>query len=69
MNRLGLGGGSELEVGETQEGVTLKPTGHPSSMSKEHGLWVYTGKLPVGFDSVQAIRDDRDERIRRSAGL
>lgn len=41
---------------ETPEGVTLKPTGHKRFMIKEHGLWLYTGKLPPGFDVVQAIR-------------
>jgi len=38
-------------------------------MIKEQGLWVHTGKLPPGFDTVQAIRDDPEERIRKMAGL
>jgi len=38
-------------------------------MFRKLGLWVHTGKLPPGFDIVQAIRDDRDDRIRKLAGL
>jgi AbrB family looped-hinge helix DNA binding protein len=52
-DRLGLRAGSELEIGETEEGITLKPAGHPPFMSKEHDLRVYTGKLPPGFDVVR----------------
>jgi hypothetical protein len=36
-------------------------------MVKKQGLWVHTGKLPPGFDAVGAIRDDREERIRKLA--
>jgi AbrB family looped-hinge helix DNA binding protein len=68
-DRLGLHEGSNLEVMETQEGVMLKPTEHRSSMVRKQGLWVHTGKLPPGFDIVQAIRDDREDRIRKLAGL
>lgn len=68
-DRLGIHEGSDLEVQETPEGLTLKPAGRQPSMVKEHGLWVHTGKLPPGFDIVQAIRDDREDRIRKLAGL
>ena len=68
-DRLGLHEGSVLEVSETPEGVTLTPTDHRPSMVKKQGLWVHTGKLTNGFDIVQAIRDDREDRIRKSAGL
>jgi hypothetical protein len=27
------------------------------------GLLVFTGKMPPGFDIVQAIKEDREERI------
>jgi len=67
--RFGLHEGSELEMEETPEGVTLRPTGRQPSMIKKQGLWVHTGKLPPGFDVVQAIRDDREHRIRTLAGL
>ena len=68
-DRLGLREGSDLEIVETPEGVVLKPTEHRPSMVKKQGLWVHTGKLPPGFDIVQAIRDDREDRIRKLAGL
>jgi len=68
-DRLGLHEGSDLEIQETLEGLTLRPTERQPSMVKEHGLWVHTGKLPPGFDTVQAIREDREDRIRKLAGL
>ena len=52
---------------ETLEGVMLKPTQLGPSMVKKQGLWVHTGKLPPGFDIAQAIRDDREDRIRKLA--
>jgi AbrB family looped-hinge helix DNA binding protein len=68
-DRLGLHGGSDLEVQETLEGVMLKPVELRPSMIKKHGLWVHTATLPPGFDVLQVIRDDRDERIRALSGL
>jgi len=65
-DRLGLRAGSDLEIEETAEGVTLKPSDRKPSMIKKQGLWVHTGKVPPGFDIVQAIRE---ERIRKLAGL
>lgn len=68
-DRLGLREGSDLELLETPDGLVLKPTGQRPSMIRKQGLWVHTGKLPPGFDIVQAIRDDREERIRKLADL
>lgn len=68
-DRLGLRAGTELEMQETAEGIVLKPGVSRPSMIKKHGLWVHTGKVPPGFDIVQAIRDDREERIRKLAGI
>jgi AbrB family looped-hinge helix DNA binding protein len=68
-DRLGLHEGSDLDIKETSEGIVLTPAERLPSMIKKQGLWVHTGKLPPGFDIVQAIRDDRDERIRKLAGL
>src|SRR5271154_2765466 len=67
-DRLGLRAGSDLEIEETPDGVTLKPSAHHPSMVKKQGLWVHTGKVPAGFDIVEAIRDEREERIRKLAG-
>lgn len=68
-DRLGLREGGDLELQETPEGVMLKATGNQPAMVKKDGLWVHTGKLPRGFDIVQAIRDDREDRIRKLAGF
>jgi AbrB family looped-hinge helix DNA binding protein len=67
-DRLGLQAGSEMEMEETAGGIVLRPAERQPSMIKKHGLWVHTGKVPSGFDIVQAIRDDREERIRKLAG-
>jgi AbrB family looped-hinge helix DNA binding protein len=68
-DRHGLQEGSTLEVFETPEGMLLKPIEPHPSMLKKQGLWVHTGKLPPGFDVVQSIGDDREDRIRKLAGL
>jgi AbrB family looped-hinge helix DNA binding protein len=68
-DRLGLHEGSDLLVEETPEGVILKPVEGRSSMVKKHGLWVHTGKVPPAFDLVQAVRDDREDRIRKLSAL
>ena len=67
--RLGLRADSDIEAQETAEGVTLRPIQPRPSMIKVDGLWVHTGKAAHGFDAVQAIRDDREERMRKLAGL
>lgn len=67
--RLGLHEGSDLELEVTREGPVLKPAGARPSMVNKHGLWVHTAKLPGDCDVVQAIREDREEEIRKKAGL
>jgi hypothetical protein len=52
---------------ETRHGVVLKPVENRPNMMVKQGLWVHTGKLPPAFDVVQAIRADREERIRKLA--
>jgi AbrB family looped-hinge helix DNA binding protein len=66
--RLGLHEGSDLEMQETPEGLMLTPAYRRPSMVKKDGLWIHTGKVPPGFDAVQAIRDDREDRIRKQSG-
>jgi AbrB family looped-hinge helix DNA binding protein len=68
-DRLGLREGSDIEIEETPEGLMLKPIETRPSMIKKDGLWVHTGKVPPGFDVVQAIREDREDRIRKISGL
>ena len=68
-DRLGLRAGSDLEIEETADGIVLRPAERRPSLIKKQGLWVHTGKVPPGFDVVQAIREDREDRIRQLAGL
>ena len=68
-DRFGLREGSDLEIIEAPEGILLKPTEREPPMINKGGLWVHTAKLPPGFDIAQAIRDDREDRIRKVAGL
>lgn len=68
-DRLGLRDGSDLEVEETGDGIVLKPLGERPALIKKDGLWVHTGRVPPGFDTLQAIRDEREERIRKVSGL
>ncbi|MFN0100503.1 MAG: AbrB/MazE/SpoVT family DNA-binding domain-containing protein [Bryobacteraceae bacterium] len=67
--RLGLREGGPLEIVETPQGVLLKAVEQQPSMIRKQGLWVHTSALPARFDIVQAIRDDRDHRIRKLAGF
>jgi AbrB family looped-hinge helix DNA binding protein len=68
-DRLGIRESSELDMEETREGITLKLAERGPSMVQRDGFWVHTGTLPSGFDIVQAIKDDREDRIRKLAGL
>ena len=67
-DRLGLHEGGDLEMTETPEGVLLKPHEVRPSMIKKGSFWVHTGKLPPGYDVVNAIKEDREERIRKIWG-
>lgn len=67
--RLGLSGGSDLEMEVTPEGVFLRPTQLMPTMIQEDGLWVHMASVPREFDAVGAIEEAREERIRSLAGL
>ena len=67
-DRLGLHEGSQLELHETSDGLILKQTEQEPSMIKKNGMWVHTGKVPAGFDVVEAIREDREDRLRKIGG-
>jgi AbrB family looped-hinge helix DNA binding protein len=67
--RLGLRAGMEIEIAESAEGLMLKPVTKRPSLVQEGRFLVHTGKLPPGYDIVNAIRDDREERMRKLAGL
>jgi AbrB family looped-hinge helix DNA binding protein len=67
-DKLGLQAGSALEVLETPEGVTLKPTGLRSALGRKGRFLVITSKLPPGFDILKAIDEEREAQDRKNLG-
>ncbi len=67
--RLGLLAGADIEVVESPEGLMLKPIHQRPSLIKEGRFLVHTGKLTHGGDVLKAIEADREERMRKLAGL
>ena len=67
-DRFGLRAGSSLQVQETPEGVVLKPISKRPSLVRAGRFLVHTGKLPKGFDVLQAIEQDREARLQKLAG-
>jgi AbrB family looped-hinge helix DNA binding protein len=74
-DRLGLESGSSLtleikDVGEDVESITLRPQGQEPSLQRKGNLLVHTGRLTdEDFDVVEQLRDQREERARRHAGM
>lgn len=67
-DKLGLRGGSELEMEETALGILLKPASSKPSLVRKGRFLVHTGQLPRGYDLTEAIDEDREERARRIWG-
>ena len=67
-DRFGLRAGTDLELEATAEGVLLKPVLKRPSLVRAGRFLVHTGKPPAGFDALKAIREDREERVRKLAG-
>jgi AbrB family looped-hinge helix DNA binding protein len=68
-DRLGLHAGSDLEIQEIPEGVVLKPAGRRPSLVRKGSFLVHTGEIPSGYDILNAIDDDREERLRKAWAL
>jgi AbrB family looped-hinge helix DNA binding protein len=68
-DRLGLHGGSDLEIQETPEGIVLKPADRRPSLVKKGSFFVHTGEISPGYDILKAIDEDREERMRKAWGL
>lgn len=68
-DRLGLTAGTDLEMRETADGVVLNPVMRRPSLKRVGRFLVHTAAAPGGFDVVRSIADDREERIRKLAGL
>ena len=67
-DRLGLRGGSDIEVEETPEGVVLKPVHHSPALVRKGRFLMHNGEIPPGYDIVKAMEDEREERDRRVWG-
>ena len=66
--RFHLREGSELEIEERSDGLTLRPVEQRPSMVRKDGIWVHLGKLPRGFDWDVAVDTLREERIKDTSG-
>jgi len=62
-DRLGLRAGDALELQSEGDSVRLRPARPKTVLCKEHGLWVYCGDSS-GVDIINAIEDDRENRVR-----
>ena len=67
--RFHLREGSELDLEERSDGLTLRPVEQRSSMAQEKGIWVHLGKVPRGFDWGNVVEAIRDERIKDASGI
>jgi len=67
--RFHLREGSELELEERSDGLTLRLVEQRSSMVQEKGIWVHLGKVPRGFDWDSVVEAIRDERIKDASGI
>jgi AbrB family looped-hinge helix DNA binding protein len=65
--RFGLRAGEMIEASDSEEGIFLRPI-KPSSLVRENGFWVHTGKMADGFDSQRLLSDLREERLRKILG-
>jgi AbrB family looped-hinge helix DNA binding protein len=66
--RFHLREGSELELEECSDGLTLRPVEQRPSMVRKNGIWVHLGKVPRGFDWDTAVDAIREERIKDTSG-
>lgn len=67
--RFHLRAGTELDLEDRPEGLSLKPVERGPSMVLEKGIWVHLGQLPRGLDWDKLIDEAREERIKHLAGL
>jgi hypothetical protein len=53
---------------ETADGIMLRPADQKPSMTKKGSFWVHTGEIPPGCNILNAIDEEREERIRKMQG-
>ena len=67
--RFHLREGSELELEERSDGLTLRPVERRPSMIRKNGIWVHLGKVPRDFDWDTAVDATREEHIKDISGV
>ncbi len=68
-DQLGLSCGGDLDLIETNDGLTLRSVEHRPSLIRKGNFLVHTGELPQGYDILAATANDRGERDRKVWGL
>lgn len=73
-DRLGITPGTPLTVGVHDAGdgaptLELRPEATDDALTYVNGVLVHVGRLPPDFDTVEFIRQQRDERSRKLSGL
>jgi bifunctional DNA-binding transcriptional regulator/antitoxin component of YhaV-PrlF toxin-antitoxin module len=68
---LGVGLSLKVEVKETPEGILLKPVRRASSLMRKDGILILkgSGQKSDHIDWHSLVDDEREERIRKIAGL
>jgi AbrB family looped-hinge helix DNA binding protein len=64
---LGLAPGMALKIEERGDSIVLTPLEQVSALAYEDGILVFTGELQGNVDD--ALGQDREERLRKLAGL
>lgn len=63
-DRLGLGEGTEFELSELPDGLSLKVLRRNSGLEEVGELLVHGGRPRTGTDLRHAVRDHRIDRVR-----
>jgi len=66
--RYGLRPDAELEVSEGAQEFALRPARTAPSLVNEQGVWVHQGVPHGELDFAKALREDREDRLKRLGG-
>lgn len=67
--RYGLRPGTELEICEGPEEFALRPARSGPSLVEVGGILVHQGVPQAELDVVEAIREEREERLQHLTGI
>ncbi|PYX34793.1 MAG: AbrB family transcriptional regulator [Acidobacteria bacterium] len=67
--RYGLRPGMELEVNEGAQEIVLRPARSSPTMVNDRGVWIHQGTPVSEVDFDNAIREDREDRLKRIGGM